>query len=988
MHWPLPDRLAKAPKIRKQESGKSERPPAMEFASGFVYLGQDDSEEEVEEEQLESGIARTTRSRMQEQNDDGETCLIDMLDTAGQEEYSALRDQYYKSGQGFILMYSITSRASFLEAMSIREHILRAKDSNDVPMVLLGNKVDLENERQVSTSEVAVFAQTHAIPFSECSAKTRIHIDEPIHELLRRIPRTDINYKIVVVGAGGVGKSCFTVQFIQGIFLESYDPTIEDSYRKMIKVSGLPPVQRPSGPSGTSSSNSRNSSPFGFFSRRLGRSNNKDEKARPSPPPAPRRTMRYKKASTNILSLDLSVLEDPAERVQPKEQIIRCSSCGAIHGGTSLVPRQWRCEFCDTANSDLEVDATAADTINNNNSNNEQSASSEIEYVIYEPERQVLEESDSDDSLVIFVVDISGSMCVTTEIPPGHGLVQLSALKHHVERLKKQFQDMMFDTDVNSQFLPGQRRDSCFISRLVCVQSAIEKQLEEIKLQHPRRRVVLITFNNQVRIIGDGTSDPCVIGGNDNLYDVEKLLRVGREYVTGVEEEGQQVPVIQPISNSKSALAQVILGLEEGGGTALGPALAVAVGMASQTQRCEIAVCTDGISNVGVGATDSGNLSNAQEFYTRMGTLARQHSSIISVIGIEGEDCRMDCLSICAEYTGGSINIVKPLELQRAMRSIVDNPVIATNVIVEGFIPRCLHFVAKEEQQHLGNSLGSTIIQEVGNVTSESEITLQFSTNPTAPAVQQNVLLFQAQISFTRPDGSQRLRVLRKVMPTTTNRRDAEDRVNVAIMGTHVAQQAARIAASSNEGYSEARMRLHAAQQLLQRSAHSPSQREELANWADHVDQLDSELRRGDGAAPSPSPSPQVQRDDASVGVFHRMKKANRVTFMSGTRKTEVVQKRKKHTVSVEPQQNEEPSPSSSSSREVNEEERLREELRRRDEARKCIICEDREIEIVCSPCGHFVMCFQCSDSMVQHGVNNCPVCRKVVSNRTRVFSR
>ena len=53
----------------------------------------------------------------------------------------------------------------------------------------------------------------------------------PIHTRMRE-------YKIVVLGSGGVGKSALTVQFVQGIFVEKYDPTIEDSYRKQVEVDG------------------------------------------------------------------------------------------------------------------------------------------------------------------------------------------------------------------------------------------------------------------------------------------------------------------------------------------------------------------------------------------------------------------------------------------------------------------------------------------------------------------------------------------------------------------------------------------------------------------------------------------------------------------------------------------------------------------------------------------------------------------------------
>ena len=45
-------------------------------------------------------------------------------------------------------------------------------------------------------------------------------------------------YKLVVVGAGGVGKSALTIQLIQNHFVDEYDPTIEDSYRKQVKIYG------------------------------------------------------------------------------------------------------------------------------------------------------------------------------------------------------------------------------------------------------------------------------------------------------------------------------------------------------------------------------------------------------------------------------------------------------------------------------------------------------------------------------------------------------------------------------------------------------------------------------------------------------------------------------------------------------------------------------------------------------------------------------
>ncbi|KAG0733004.1 hypothetical protein G6F62_013940 [Rhizopus arrhizus] len=67
---------------------------------------------------------------------DSETALLDVLDTAGQEEYSAMREQYMRNGEGFLLVYSITSRMSFDEISTFYQQICRVKDRDYFPMVL------------------------------------------------------------------------------------------------------------------------------------------------------------------------------------------------------------------------------------------------------------------------------------------------------------------------------------------------------------------------------------------------------------------------------------------------------------------------------------------------------------------------------------------------------------------------------------------------------------------------------------------------------------------------------------------------------------------------------------------------------------------------------------------------------------------------------------------------------------------------------------
>ncbi|XP_039366101.1 ras-like protein isoform X1 [Mauremys reevesii] len=113
---------------------------------------------------------------------DGETCLLDILDTAGQEEYSAMRDQYMRTGEGFLCVFAINNAKSFEDVHHYREQISRVKDSDDVPMVLVGNKCDLPS-RTVDTKQAQELAKSYGIPFIETSAKTRqTHLTIPIKD--------------------------------------------------------------------------------------------------------------------------------------------------------------------------------------------------------------------------------------------------------------------------------------------------------------------------------------------------------------------------------------------------------------------------------------------------------------------------------------------------------------------------------------------------------------------------------------------------------------------------------------------------------------------------------------------------------------------------------------------------------------------------------------------------------------------------------------
>ena len=118
----------------------------------------------------------------------GDEVQIDILDTAGQEDYPVVRDGYIKHGDGFLLVFDLTNRKTFDSVKSFRDNILRVKeDVRHLPMILVGNKCDLTSSRKVDSEEALEMATQWKMPYMEVSAKTRENVDKSFSEIFLKI---------------------------------------------------------------------------------------------------------------------------------------------------------------------------------------------------------------------------------------------------------------------------------------------------------------------------------------------------------------------------------------------------------------------------------------------------------------------------------------------------------------------------------------------------------------------------------------------------------------------------------------------------------------------------------------------------------------------------------------------------------------------------------------------------------------------------------
>jgi len=119
---------------------------------------------------------------------DDKTCKVRIWDTAGQERFRALTTSYFRDANGALLVYDVTSEASFDDIPDWLME-LDAKAGPNCVKMLVGNKCDQESARKISKESASEFAKKHNISFSEASALTDTHVTPTFEELIVNIIR-------------------------------------------------------------------------------------------------------------------------------------------------------------------------------------------------------------------------------------------------------------------------------------------------------------------------------------------------------------------------------------------------------------------------------------------------------------------------------------------------------------------------------------------------------------------------------------------------------------------------------------------------------------------------------------------------------------------------------------------------------------------------------------------------------------------------------
>ncbi|KAH3767756.1 circularly permutated Ras protein 1 [Pelomyxa schiedti] len=517
----------------------------------------------------------------------------------------------------------------------------------------------------------------------------------------------------------------------------------------------------------------------------------------------PARKVKHVRAvDTNVFTVKFGFLSQNVELATGDP--VFCTACGSCLSSVDKVTtpegiaqydirtaggaQTWKCTFCGHDNN-VHV------------SPEELPKGDIVDYVLQAPTGTAAASPEA--TSLVFCVDTSGSMCVSYEMP---GKFKLKG--DHMTKLSG------LNTERADQYLPGQRRETTWVSRLQTLQAAISTQLETLARERPERTVGLVSFNNDVTVFGDGTATPITVAG-DKLDNYDELVR-----------QSAELTLTTPIARAKEALSRKLFELEENGQTALGPALVLAAGIAAQKRGSEVVICTDGLANKGIGSMEFIEVPDQREaierFYENVGLTAKTNGVVVSVLSIKGSEAGVEHLGTVADATGGAVSMIEPTELTKNFSSILANPVIATHVKAKIILHQGM-YVRTDDAKNASQST-----EEIGNVTAESECTFEYGTKPSEeiPGYDSlEFLPFQVQIEYTKLDGMKCVRIISHKQPITHDLDHAVQDANIEVLGVNAVRQAAKTARSGD--YTAARFTNLAHRQLIQKAA-KPQQSEQV----------------------------------------------------------------------------------------------------------------------------------------------------------------
>ena len=465
---------------------------------------------------------------------------------------------------------------------------------------------------------------------------------------------------------------------------------------------------------------------------------------------------------TNIILLKFDILNEDFQKIN---KLIKCINCEAIINKYSSIKivgiekYEWKCEFCQYKNIYKGKDIFKYNKY------------LKFEYTLNEkyikPNKNKIEINNDFSTKIIYCFDTSSSMVSKKYLVSNELLNKI--LKNQKNNQNRR----------NS--LPNE------VSRLECLLSSIEQNINTTLKNSPNTKIGLITFDSFVNIYGDCSQKSFKITKEEDLNSLINLenLAYSNRNLLSFEIKDSYQNILNQLNNIKTS-----------GSTALGPGIYSAIHLIGNQTGGTIFLCTDGIANNGIGSLVK-NMSEEEKknIYKNIGKIACEFGITINLITFDDEESNIKILLEMVRLTGGEIIRVNVNNILNDFNLLLDNNSIGFNVEISLHVNKILTFKNEEEENLKCDK--STLVKKIGNVKKDSEYYFEYKfkkANVIANMNEINIekmkeIVFQAKIEYTNLNGKRIVKIINEKTKISCNINKIIEDSNMSIIMSNVLQQ-------------------------------------------------------------------------------------------------------------------------------------------------------------------------------------------------------
>jgi hypothetical protein len=415
-------------------------------------------------------------------------------------------------------------------------------------------------------------------------------------------------------------------------------------------------------------------------------------------------------------------------------------------------------------------------------------------------------------------------------------------------------------------------------ANLAAVKRSLNTSIDSLASNSPDTMFGLIEFESSVVARNLESGEPVQLT-QDSFASLDAIMDSTKKLLDRIK--------LVNVGKSAKKLKGHVQALRDQGGTALGPAVAMAYVIAKHRNVGRVVLLTDGLANEGIGALEGYQVTPASKYYEDLGKRFLEIGTAVDVVGIaSGAGMELKTLGLLPESTGGQMYYVTPNELDRSISELAGASLLGRDVEVRLVTPPN---IAIKDASGVSRAVIETLKKKneskIGVVGEDHE--LYFEVEPKRE-IKESEVPIQVQVAYTDEEGARRVRVVTTKLKVSKKEDEILATLDPTVGATFVTQKAGE--ESFGGAREKGRERIASFRSAMKKKAVSaPKEIQKMLEMADQaLNEEEGEIQRQEEmlkAAPAAAPSGAA--DEAFTANLAQMKRSSKALFKKGDEEEE-----------------------------------------------------------------------------------------------------